>query len=107
MPQLVNGLGVAGICLIRLGDLRPRWAPRRLGLTTECAAHRIAVVWDGPDGPEPGVYIPRRDSDSRLTVLLGGRLFPGAHSRARFEVAETAEHLRVGFRAQHGGLAFP
>jgi hypothetical protein len=60
-PQLVGGAGVAGICLIRLGGLRPRWTPAplsRLGLTTENAAHRIAVEWDGPAGVESDVYIP-------------------------------------------------
>ena len=34
-PQLVNGVGVAGICLIRLGQLRPAGLPRTIGLTTE------------------------------------------------------------------------
>ena len=33
-PHLVNGVGVAGICLIRLGQLRPVGLPDFLGLTT-------------------------------------------------------------------------
>ena len=102
-PQLVDGAAVAGICLIRLGGIRPRWAPRAVGLTTENAAHRIAVEWDGPAGPQSGVYIPRRDTDSWLTVLLGGRAFPGVHAHARFEVAETEDDVRVAFRADDGG----
>ncbi len=44
-PQLVNGWAVAGICLIGLGQLRPRGLPARLGLTSENAAHRFAVQW--------------------------------------------------------------
>jgi hypothetical protein len=105
-PQLVDGAGVAGICLIRLGGLRPRGVPRSLAIPrSENAAHRIAVEWDGPDGVQTGVYIPRRDTDSRLTVLLGGRAFPGAHSRARFDVTETDDDLRVAFRAVDGGAA--
>jgi hypothetical protein len=52
-----------------------------------------------PDGTESGVYIPRRDTDSRLTVVLGGRAFPGVHSRARFTVAETDDDIRVGLRS--------
>lgn len=75
-PQLVGGVGVAGICLIRLGHLRPVGVPSGLGLTTENAAHRVGVEWDEPDGIRHGVYIPRRDSSSRLTALVGGRLFP-------------------------------
>ncbi|HKS98756.1 MAG TPA: DUF2071 domain-containing protein [Rugosimonospora sp.] len=96
-PQLVNGYAVAGICLIRLGQLRPRHTPRALGLRSENAAHRIAVEWNTPDGVATGVYIPRRDTDSTINVLVGGRLFPGQHHRARFDVHETAQDLRVAF----------
>jgi hypothetical protein len=101
-PQLVNGAAVAGICLIRLGDLRPQGLPRAAGLTMENAAHRIAVEWDDGGRTRCGVYIPRRDTASRLAVLLGGRLFPGAHQHARFEVEETDERLRVAFRSADG-----
>lgn len=103
-PQLVDGAGVAGVCLIRLGSLRPRFVPASLGLTTENAAHRIAVEWDGRDGPEAGVYIPRRDTDSRLTVLLGGRAFPGVSSRAHFAVAESDDDIRVALRSADGAV---
>jgi hypothetical protein len=95
-PQLVNGWAVAGICLIRLGQLRPAGIPGRFGLRSENAAHRIAVEWDG----STGVYIPRRDSDSTLTVLAGGRLFPGEHHAARFDVHETTDAVRVGFTSE-------
>jgi len=101
-PQLVGGLGVAGICLIRLGDLRPSGLPSFTGLTSENAAHRVAVEWDGPDGPLAGVYIPRRDSSSRVTALVGGRLFPGAHHRARFWVEEGGGDYAVGFESLDG-----
>jgi uncharacterized protein DUF2071 len=104
-PQLVNGYAVAGICLIRLGSMRPAGLPARLGLTSENAAHRIAVEWDTPDGPCTGVYIPRRDSNSLVNVAVGGRLYPGAHHRARFEVAETDDDLHVAFAARDGSAA--
>jgi uncharacterized protein YqjF (DUF2071 family) len=53
-PQLLNGWAVAGICLIRLGRLRPSWAPRWAGMRTENAAHRVAVEWDGTGRPAVG-----------------------------------------------------
>lgn len=96
-PQLVNGYAVAGICLIRLGRLRPRHVPSALGVRSENAAHRIAVEWDTPDGVATGVYIPRRDSGSAMNAMVGGRLFPGQQQRARFQVRETARDLRVAF----------
>jgi Uncharacterized conserved protein (COG2071) len=101
-PQLVSGWAVAGICLIRLGRLRPSRVPGWAGLRTENAAHRVAVEWDGPGGRQCGVYIPRRDSDSVATVLAGGRLFPGRHHHASFAVRETARELRVAFASTDG-----
>ncbi|MFD4941466.1 DUF2071 domain-containing protein [Streptomyces sp. NPDC058239] len=101
-PQLVHGYAVAGICLLRLGSVRPAWAPKAFGLRSENAAHRIAVEWDGPDGVETGVYIPRRDSASRLNVWAGGRVFPGEHGRADFEVHETSDLVRAAFATRDG-----
>lgn len=101
-PQTVNGSAVAGICLIRLGRLRPRHVPGVLGLRSENAAHRIAVEWDTPGGIATGVYIPRRDSGSLVNVVVGGRLFPGQHHRARFDACETSQVLRVGFASADG-----
>ncbi|MEU5825467.1 MULTISPECIES: DUF2071 domain-containing protein [Streptomyces] len=101
-PQLVHGHAVAGICLLRLGSVRPAWAPEAFGLRSENAAHRIAVEWDGPDGVETGVYIPRRDTASRLNALAGGRIFPGKHGRAAFEVHETPGRTRVAFATCDG-----
>ena len=101
-PQLVDGMAVAGICLIRLGSLRPRGLPPQLGVTTENAAHRIAVEWEERGSTQAGVFVPRRDSSSRLTWLLGGRVFPGAHHLATFSVEESDDVLQVGFRSQDG-----
>lgn len=101
-PQLVGGAGVAGICLIRLSELRPAGSPAALGLTTENAAHRVAVEWDGPDGHQHGVYIPRRDTSSRLTTLIGGRVFPGEHHHATFRVSEGDSDYEVAFASTDG-----
>jgi hypothetical protein len=101
-PQLAGGAGVAGICMIRLTGLRAAGLPEAVGLTTENAAHRVAVEWDGPGGPGHGVYIPRRDTASRLTVVLGGRLFPGEHHRARFDVREAGGRYEAAFASLDG-----
>lgn len=104
-PQVVGDLAVAGICLIRMGSLRPRGFPARMGVRSENAAHRVAVEWDTDHGVERGVYIPRRDTDAALNVLVGGRLFPGEHHRARFDVHETDDEVRVAFAARDGAVA--
>lgn len=98
-PHTVDGYGIGGVCLIRLRDVRPRLLPAGLGVRSENAAHRIAVEWDGDDGPERGVYVPRRDTDSWLTAALGGRVFPGVHDRATFDVDERDGRYDVAVRA--------
>ena len=84
-PKLVRGYGIGGICLIRLRDIRPRLIPSAFGITSENAAHRIAVQW-GDD--REGVFIPRRDTSSWFNSLVGGRLFPGVHHHSRFSIRE-------------------
>lgn len=95
-PRLVGGAAVAGICLLWLESVRPAGLPARTGLRSANAAHRIAVEWD--EGPEPGhgVFIPRhRHTDSALTALAGGRLFPGVHERARLHRTAGADRVDV------------
>jgi hypothetical protein len=104
-PYLVQGHAVAGICLLRVGRARPAGVPFGVGLGSENAVHRFAVEWDAPDGVRTGVYIPRRDTASRVNVVAGGRLFPGVHHRADFEVAEQAERMRIAYATHDGTTA--
>lgn len=101
-PKLVAGYAIGGICLIRLAGIRPVAVPVPCGLSSENAAHRIAVEWDTPEGVQEGVYIPRRDTDSRLNSLVGGRLFPGVHHHATFTCEESPERYSIEMRADDG-----
>jgi hypothetical protein len=101
-PKLHEGHAVAGICLIRLEKIRPKRFPRMLGLSSENAAHRIAVVWDDDEGSHEGVYIPRRDTGSWITHLAGGRLFPGEHQRAVFHVEEADDRIGMEMTSADG-----
>lgn len=107
-PQLHNGHAIIGVCLIRLERVRPAGMPPALGLSSENAAHRFAVSWDDEHGePQNGVYIPRRDTDSRLSALCGGRLFPGQQHLAHFDVAfnEEASELDFSMRSRDESIA--
>jgi hypothetical protein len=101
-PKLHDGCAIAGVCLIRLEDIRPRRFPKLIGLSSENAAHRIAVVWDDERGCHEGVYIPRRDTGSIINHLAGGRVFPGEHQRARFRVVEDDEHIALHMESADG-----
>jgi hypothetical protein len=102
-PRLVAGQALAGICLIRLEEIRPLATPARLGLSSENAAHRVAVEWTTESGgPRSGVYIPRRDTNSSLVMLAGGRLFPGEHHKARFKVEDDGSAIRLQVASEDG-----
>ncbi|MBI1315137.1 hypothetical protein GC176_27920 [bacterium] len=98
-PRIVKGKGITGICLIRLAQIRPRWMPALMGISSENAAHRIAVEWDYGDTTREGVFIPRRDTSSRLNSLAGGRFFPGVHHHGKFDVNEEADRYSVVFNS--------
>lgn len=99
-PQVVSGHAIGGVCFIRMSALRPARLPLAAGLTSENAAHRFAVEWDDEHGRHTGVYIPRRDTSSRITAALGASVFPGAHHLARFSVAESAGVIRIAVRSR-------
>lgn len=101
-PKLVNGAGMAGVCLIRLQHMRPRFFPKAFGIGSENAAHRIAVEWEQNGELREGVFVPRRDTSSRLNTLAGGRLFPGFHHHARFQVSEHDDYYSVVLDSNDG-----
>lgn len=101
-PQFVHGWGMSGICLIRLKSVRPAGFPAWLGISSENAAHRTAVTWEENGSTRSGVYVRRRDTSSSLNAVVGGRLFPGIHHRARFDVLETGDRCDVSLRSLDG-----
>jgi hypothetical protein len=88
-PKLVGDHAIAGICLIRLEGVRPKGFPSFTGISSENSAHRIAVEWEDDHGEtQQGVFVPRRDTDSRMNALAGGRVFPGVHHHSKFIVED-------------------
>ncbi|MBC7696557.1 MAG: DUF2071 domain-containing protein [Burkholderiales bacterium] len=98
-PKIFKGKAIVGICLIRLKHIRPIGFPAFTGLSSENGAHRIAVEWDENGIVKEGVYIPRRDSSSLFNTIVGGRLFPGKHYLAKFEVKEFDQNYQVSFKS--------
>lgn len=101
-PKRIHGMGVAGVCLIRLKRLRPHALPALLGLSSENAAHRIAVEWDENGVRREGVYIPRRDTSSLVSQIAGGAVFPSVLRHARFVVAEQDDTFAVQVDSDDG-----
>ena len=71
-PKLRTGYAVAGICLIRLEQMRPAGLPSFCGLSARTP--RTASRSNGRNLREHGtrgVFIPRRDTGSRLDHWAG------------------------------------
>jgi uncharacterized protein YqjF (DUF2071 family) len=96
-PKVYKGKAIVGICLIRLKNIKPKGLPDFIGISSENGAHRIAVEWEEEGSIKEGVYVPRRDTSLRLNTLVGGRIFPGKHYLARFNVKEAKGHYHVDF----------
>lgn len=103
-PKLHNGFAIAGICLIRLEHIRPKLLPEITGVSSENAAHRVAVLWDEDGETSEGVFISRRDTSSQLNHLLGGRIFPGEHHHATFDVIDSGQSIELSMNSDDAGV---
>lgn len=101
-PKIYRGKAIAGICLIRLKKIRPKGFPGLISISSENGAHRIAVQWKENGAVRDGVFIPRRDTSSRINNLVGCRIFPGRHHYAHFDVKEENGHYHVAFQSADG-----
>lgn len=98
-PIIYKEKAIVGICLIRLKNIKPKGLPAFVGVNSENGAHRIAVEWDENGETKTGVYIPRRDTSLRFNTLVGGRLFPGKHYYAKFNVKEGNGNYHIDFKS--------
>ena len=100
-PRTVDGYAIGGICLLRLTHVRPLGVPAFVGHRSENAAHRMGIEWDEDGERQVGVYVPRRDTSSRLTAALGNRTM-GRYHRANFDVEEGAGRFAVSMTSGDG-----
>ncbi|WP_430613383.1 DUF2071 domain-containing protein [Flavobacterium sp. JP2137] len=98
-PKLFDGKAIVGICLIRLKNVKPKGFPGFIGVNSENGAHRIAVEWKENDEIKEGVFIPRRDTNLKLNAIVGGRIFPGKHFFAKFNVNEQNHKYHLDFKS--------
>lgn len=96
-PKIYKNKAIVGICLIRLKSIKPKGLPDFVGISSENGAHRIAVEWDENEEIKEGVFIPRRDTSLRFNTIVGGRIFPGKHHLAKFNVIESKENYHIDF----------
>ncbi len=98
-PKIYKGKAIVGICLIRLKKIRPKGMPEWVSISSENGAHRIAVEWQEGNEKKEGVFVPRRDSSSVFNMVAGGRLFPGKHYHAAFDIKEENNNYQIAFKS--------
>jgi hypothetical protein len=101
-PVVINGYASGGICLLRLKSIGVKYSPSFLRITSENAAHRFLITYRKDGQIIKGVYIPRRDTDSKLNVLLAGKLFSWPHYPAIFLVEEGNDRYWVNMKSRDG-----
>ena len=104
-PKLIKGWAMAGICLIRLKDIRPNSVPLPCGITSENAAHRVAIQWTENGKMREGVFISRRDTSSAFQALVGGRIFPGLNHLSGFDAIERGNKFQLKMHSRDGSAS--
>ena len=94
-PLIVKDYAIAGICLIRLKEMRPIGFPKQLGFASENAAPRIAVQWTENGKSVTGAYIPKRYSSSSINSSVSSYFFPALFESAHFECIETDDRYKI------------
>lgn len=90
-PKVVDGYAIGGICQVSLSEMRLKGMPSFFGTRSHNAAHRIAV--NSSQGE--GVYVTRRDTNSFMNSVSGGRVFPGVYAKASFTVSTAGDRYSV------------
>ena len=100
--KTVKGYGMAGICLIRLEQVRPKSLSGRVGISSDNVAYRVAVRWESHGQTHDGVFIPRRDTSSSLQHRLGGRIFPGEYHHSVLTARDEHGRITITCRSTDG-----
>ena len=99
-PLVVHDRALVILCYTRLGAIRRRWLPRRLGAPSDHLAVRIATERDGKGGVERGSWILSRRTSSWIEARCGDKLFRGDYARAEFTLEENNARLRLEVRGR-------
>lgn len=98
-PVEVKGWTIAGVCLIRLSRVRPKFFPESISGSTEGAAFRVACV-DTQAADSRCVAILNRWTNS-FFVRCSDVITPMQHERAEFESLETGNEFELTVRLKH------
>ena len=101
-----SGMGIGSICITKVENARPRFAPGFLGIPVETATHRIYARVEGSG--EHCVYVPRRDVSSGFHAFVMGSLLPTEFSQGEFrtEVKGGEQKIQIDCGNEVVGVVF-
>ncbi|MEO1450989.1 MAG: DUF2071 domain-containing protein [Bacteroidota bacterium] len=106
-PKLIEGHALAGLDLIHQKNQRIAGLPKRMGITSYLAVHRVLVEWEEMGMRKTGMFILRRDSSLGVHAWAGGRMYPGLFHRARFKATHEEDAFSLRMRSRdHQTIAF-
>jgi hypothetical protein len=88
-----TGMGIGSICLTRVENARPRFAPEFFGVSAETATHRVYARVERSG--DHCIYVPRRDVSSRFHALLFGSLLPTEFEQGEFQEMENGRKHQI------------
>jgi hypothetical protein len=87
-------------------EMRPSFlAKMPKGITSDNAAHRIAVEWEENGMKKDGVYIFRRDTNCLFNSIAGGRMFPGVNQYSSFEIHDENGNVEFNMLSKDGEVS--
>lgn len=94
-PVTRQGQAFWNVVVCRVESMRPRGVPGFLGMGYWHVAYRLHVRYRG----EEGLYFVRSDCDSGLMAWMGNVMTDFRFHKARVEVEEEGERVRIGIDA--------
>lgn len=99
-PKLIEGHALAGLDLVHQKHQRIAGLPKRMGLTSFLAVHRVLVEWEEMGMRKTGLFVLRRDSSLSVHAWAGGRMYPGLYHRSRFKVSQKDDAFSLRMRSR-------
>jgi hypothetical protein len=100
-PKVIAGHAVAGLCWVRLEQLRPVGLPAFAGLASENLAVRIAIEWAGGSG----AIIFRRDTASRFIASISRHANFGEQHFGTFQAHDEGRETQISASGFEDGQA--
>lgn len=103
-----SGKGIGTVCLTKIENARPKFAPESVGVSVRSVTHRIYAEMETARGNRFCAYAPVRGVSSRFCAVVGRRALPAELDCAEFSVGERGDtqQMRVDCGGEYASVEF-